>query len=214
MNDRQFTAIDRFLIRLDEAVRTINTSPARGSRPYPAEDVDEIVLSGQEKTHAANLMRVNHAGEIAAQGLYQGHAVVARDPNIEAQMRESADEELDHLAWCEKRLDELGSSPSRLRPIWYGGAFAMGVASGILGDKWSLGFIEETERQVSDHLSSHLNQLPENDHRSRKIVRQMRDEEEAHGAKAHAAGAAALPAPITNAMRAIAKIMTTVAYRW
>ena len=129
-------------------------------------------------------------------------------------MRESANEELDHLAWCEKRIDELGASPSTLRPIWYGGAFAMGAASGIFGDKWSLGFIEETERQVSAHLSSHLDQLPENDHRSRKIVTQMRDEEEAHGAKAHAAGAAALPAPMTDAMRAIAKIMTTIAYRW
>lgn len=214
MDDRQFTAIDRFLIRLDEAVRTINSAPARGSRPYPARDVDETALSEQEKTHAASLMRVNHAGEVAAQGLYQGHAAVARDPDIEAQLREAADEELDHLAWCEKRLDELESSPSALRPIWYGGAFAMGAASGILGDKWSLGFIEATERQVSAHLSSHLDQLPENDHRSRKIVAQMRDEEDAHGAKANAAGAAALPAPITDAMRAIAKIMTTTAYRW
>ncbi|MBT5220390.1 MAG: 2-polyprenyl-3-methyl-6-methoxy-1,4-benzoquinone monooxygenase [Woeseia sp.] len=214
MDDRQFTAIDRFLIGLDEAVRTINSSPARGSRPYPAEDVDETAMNEREKTHAASLMRVNHAGEVAAQGLYQGHASVARDPNIEAQMRKSADEELDHLAWCEKRIDELGSSPSTLRPIWYGGAFAMGAASGIFGDKWSLGFIEETERQVSAHLSSHLDQLPKNDHRSRKIVTQMRDEEEAHGAKAHAAGAAALPAPMTDAMRAIAKIMTTIAYRW
>jgi ubiquinone biosynthesis monooxygenase Coq7 len=214
MDDRQFTAIDRFLIGLDEAFRTINSSPARGSRPYPAEDVDETPMNEREKTHAASLMRVNHAGEVAAQGLYQGHAAVARNPNIEAQMRESANEELDHLAWCEKRIDELGASPSTLRPIWYGGAFAMGAASGIFGDKWSLGFIEETERQVSTHLSSHLDQLPENDHRSRKIVTQMRDEEEAHGAKAHAAGAAALPAPMTDAMRAIAKIMTTIAYRW
>jgi len=214
MDDRQFTAIDRFLIGLDEAVRTVNSAPARASRPYPAEDVDETELSQQEKTHAAGLMRVNHAGEIAAQGLYQGHAAVARDPDIEAQLQEAADEELDHLAWCEKRLDELGSSPSVLRPIWYGGAFAMGAASGIFGDKWSLGFIEETERQVAAHLSSHLDRLPENDHRSRKIVTQMRAEEEAHGAKANAAGAAALPAPITDAMRAIAKIMTRTAYRW
>lgn len=214
MDDRHFTAIDRFLIGLDEAVRTMNSAPVRASRPYPAKAVEEAQLSEPEKRHAAGLMRVNHAGEVAAQGLYQGHAAVARDPAIEAHMRESADEELDHLAWCEKRLDELGSSPSALRPIWYGGAFAMGAASGILGDKWSLGFIEETERQVAAHLGSHLDRLPENDHRSRKIVAQMRDEEEAHGAKANAAGAAALPAPITDAMRAISKIMTSMAYRW
>ena len=158
-------------------------------------------------------MRVNHAGEIAAQGLYQGHAAVARNPAIEEQMKQAADEELDHLAWCEQRLTELGAEPSALRPLWYAGSFAIGAASGILGDKWSLGFIEETERQVSDHLTGHLDGLPENDTRSRAIVAQMRDEEEAHGENAHKAGAAPLPSPVRDMMKGVAQIMKSIAYR-
>ena len=158
-------------------------------------------------------MRVNHAGEIAAQGLYQGHAAVARDPSIEAQMHQAAEEELDHLAWCESRLAELGYGPSILRPLWYAGSFAIGAASGMLGDKWSLGFIEETERQVSDHLSGHLEGLPEHDGRSRAIVAQMRDEEEAHGANAHDAGAAPLPGSVRGLMKAVAGLMKATAYR-
>jgi ubiquinone biosynthesis monooxygenase Coq7 len=158
-------------------------------------------------------MRINHAGEIAAQGLYQGHAAVARDPSIEAQMNEAAQEELDHLAWCETRLSELGSTPSMLRPAWYAGSFVIGAASGILGDKWSLGFIEETERQVSDHLGDHLKGLPEDDRRSRAIVAQMREEEEAHGANAADAGAAALPAPVRGLMQIVAGVMKRLAYR-
>lgn len=169
-------------------------------------------MSAGEKTHAAGLMRVNHAGEIAAQGLYQGHAAVARDPQIERQMQTAADEELDHLGWCEERLGELESGPSKLRPLWYAGAWAMGAASGVLGDKWSLGFIEETERQVSEHLSGHLGRLPENDAKSRAIVTQMRDEEEQHGENARAAGAAELPQPVRRMMRLTAKVMTGTAY--
>jgi len=213
MEDRQFTALDRLLAGVDHALRTLNSAPTRIARPNPAGDIEEAALTDDEKTHAAGLMRVNHAGEIAAQGLYQGHAAFARDPSIEAQMNEAADEELDHLAWCEQRLQELKSAPSALRPIWYGGAFAMGAASSALGDKWSLGFIEETERQVSDHLTSHLGRLPENDLRSRAIVTQMRDEEEVHGANAKEAGAAPLPGPIRGLMRTVAKIMTRTAYR-
>ena len=213
MEDRQFTALDRLLAGVDHALRTLNSSPARIARPNPAGDIEETTLTEDEKAHAVGLMRVNHAGEIAAQGLYQGHAAFARDPSIEEQMNEAADEELDHLAWCEQRLLELDSGPSALRPLWYGGAFAMGAASSALGDKWSLGFIEETERQVSDHLTSHLGQLPESDRRSRAIVTQMRDEEEIHGANASAAGAAPLPEPMRGLMRAVAKIMTRTAYR-
>ena len=164
-------------------------------------------------SHAAGLMRVNHAGEVAAQGLYQGHAAVARDPDIEEQMTQAAIEEMDHLAWCEQRLEELGEKPSALGPLWYTGAFAIGAASGLLGDKWSLGFIEETERQVSDHLTGHLGKLPEADERSRAIVRQMRDEEEEHGANARDAGAAELPKPVQRLMKLTARIMTTTAYR-
>lgn len=213
MDDRQFTPLDRLLAGIDYALRTVNSAPTRAARPNPATDIEETCLTDSEKTHAAGLMRVNHAGEIAAQGLYQGHAAVARDPSIQDQMENAADEELDHLAWCEQRLDELDSGPSALRPIWYGGAFAIGAASGVLGDKWSLGFIEETERQVSDHLTSHLDQLPENDLRSRAIVTRMRDEEEEHGANANKAGAAPLPMAMRELMRAVAKVMTIAAYR-
>ena len=158
-------------------------------------------------------MRVNHAGEIAAQALYQGHAIVARDPNIEQQMQHAANEEFDHLAWCEQRLTELNSKPSVLSPIWYSGAFAIGAASGILGDKWSLGFIAETEKQVCAHLDSHLERLPDNDGKSRAIVKKMRDEEEEHGENAIQAGAAELPAPLQRLMRLTAKVMTNTAYR-
>ncbi|MGI9205238.1 MAG: 2-polyprenyl-3-methyl-6-methoxy-1,4-benzoquinone monooxygenase [Woeseiaceae bacterium] len=205
--------MDRFIGGLDGALRTLSAGPATATRPYPAAGVREAELSNQDKKHAAGLMRVNHAGEVAAQGLYQGHAAVARDPAIEAQIKHAADEELDHLAWCEQRLEELDSQPSALRPVWYSGAFLMGAASGILGDKWSLGFIEETEHQVAQHLAGHLAELPEKDRRSRTIVGQMREEEEAHGANAHAAGAAELPLPIRELMRVVAKVMTATAYR-
>jgi ubiquinone biosynthesis monooxygenase Coq7 len=213
VEDRHYSTIDRIIGGFDNALRTISSGPATAARPYPADGVHEAELSGQEKKHAAGLMRVNHAGEVAAQGLYQGHAAVARDPTIEAQIKHAADEELDHLAWCEQRLNELGSAPSALRPIWYGGAFIMGAASGILGDKWSLGFIEETEHQVAEHLTGHLAELPADDQRSRTIVGQMREEEEAHGANAQAAGAAELPPPIRDLMRLVAKVMTATAYR-
>jgi ubiquinone biosynthesis monooxygenase Coq7 len=212
MEDRHLTPIDRILAGFDYALRTVNSQPTRAARPSPAAGIEEAELTDREKSHAAGLMRVNHAGEIAAQGLYQGHAAVARDPSIEAQMNQAADEELDHLAWCEERLGELGSGPSALRPVWYAGSFAIGAASGVLGDKWSLGFIEETERQVSEHLSGHLEGLPESDARSRAIVSQMRDEEEEHGANAHAAGAAELPMPVRELMKGVARIMKGTAY--
>jgi ubiquinone biosynthesis monooxygenase Coq7 len=157
-------------------------------------------------------MRVNHAGEVCAQALYQGHAAVARDKTIEAQIQQAADEEFDHLAWCEERIHELGENVSRLSPFWYAGAFAIGAASGMLGDKWSLGFIAETEKQVCAHLDSHLDSLPEEDAKSRAIVEQMRDEEEEHGDNAVAAGAAELPAPVRRLMQMTAKVMTKTAY--
>jgi len=198
---------------LDNALRTV-AAPARHSpRPNPAGDLIDADLDSQEREHAAGLMRVNHAGEIAAQGLYQGHAAVARDAAIEAQMHEAAVEEYDHLAWCERRLGELGESPSRLSPVWYAGSFAIGAASGLLGDKWSLGFIAETERQVVEHLEGHLDGLPERDARSRAIVATMRDEEDEHGRAAVAAGAAELPTPVKRLMKLTARVMTTTAYR-
>jgi len=157
-------------------------------------------------------MRVNHAGEVAAQGLYQGHAAVARDEAITQQMQHAAEEEFDHLSWCEQRLTELDAGPSRLGPLWYAGSFAIGATSGLFGDKWSLGFIAETERQVCAHLTRHLDRLPENDARSRAIVEKMRDEERQHGDNAVDAGAADLPEPARLLMRWTSKIMTKTAY--
>jgi ubiquinone biosynthesis monooxygenase Coq7 len=213
MQERRLTPVDRLLAGANNALRTIAAPAGRPARKNPAGDIDETDLSDKQKTHAAGLMRVNHAGEVAAQALYQGHAMVARDPNIEQQMQSAANEEFDHLAWCEQRLTELGSRPSVLSPIWYSGAFAIGAASGILGDKWSLGFIAETEKQVCAHLDSHLEELPDNDDKSRAIVTQMRDEEEEHGKNAIEAGAAELPAPLQRLMQLTAKVMTNTAYR-
>ena len=213
MEDRNLTPLDRIIAGFDYALRTVNSEPTRAARPNPAAGIEESDLTDEEKAHAAGLMRVNHAGEIAAQGLYQGHAAVARDDDIQTQMEQAADEELDHLAWCEQRLDELDAGPSALRPLWYAGSFAIGAASGVLGDKWSLGFIEETERQVSEHLSGHLDGLPVNDARSRAIVAQMRDEEEIHGENAKLAGAAPLPLAVRELMRGVARIMKSTAYR-
>ena len=212
MEQRQLSPLDRLLSGIDAALRTATAAPMRYGRPNPAADLPDIAMSETDRSHAAGLMRVNHAGEVAAQGLYQGHAAVARDVRIEADMRRAADEERDHLGWCEERLRELGQAPSRLSPVWYVGAFAIGAASGILGDKWSLGFIEETERQVSEHLSGHLQRLPEDDVRSRAIVEKMRAEEEVHGANARDAGAAELPPPVRAVMRLTARLMTGSAY--
>ena len=214
MSARQLSSLDRLIAGADDALRSLAAPRTHQARPNPAADVDDPALTPAEKTHAAGLMRVNHAGEVAAQGLYQGHAAVARDPATRDQMQEAAAEELDHLSWCEQRLDELGEGPSILGPLWYAGAFAIGAASGLAGDRWSLGFVEETERQVSEHLTGHLDTLPAADVRSRKIVEQMRAEEEAHGAKAHAAGAAALPRSVQQLMRLCSKIMTRTAYRF
>jgi 3-demethoxyubiquinol 3-hydroxylase len=162
---------------------------------------------------AASLMRVNHAGEVAAQGLYHGQALVARDPAIRGLLEQSAREEADHLAWCETRLTELGSRPSLLQPLWYAGSFAIGVAAGLASDPVSLGFVAETERQVEHHLDSHLEQLPPDDRRSRAILSAMRDDEQAHGDLATKSGAVTLPSPVRRLMRATAKVMTTTA-RW
>jgi len=211
--ERNLSAIDRFLSGVSDALQTITVPATRASRDNPAEGIDESDLDERAKTHAAGLMRVNHAGEMAAQGLYQGHAAVARDDSIGEQMRHAAEEEFDHLAWCEQRLTELDSGPSKLNPIWYAGSFAIGAASGLLGDKWSLGFIAETERQVCEHLSGHLQRLPEDDDRSRAIVKQMRDEEQEHGENADKAGAADLPRPVKDLMRLTSKVMTKTSYR-
>lgn len=212
MQIRQLTPLDRLLSGASNALRTVAAPAGRAARRSPADTVDAGELSVKERSHAAGLMRVNHSGEVAAQGLYQGHATVARDPDIEAQMQHAADEEFDHLAWCEQRLQELGSGTSRLSPVWYAGAFAIGAVSGTLGDRWSLGFIAETERQVCDHLTDHLGDLPTGDAKSRAVVEKMRDEEQQHGENAIDAGAAELPPPVRRLMRLTAKVMTKTAY--
>lgn len=213
MQPRELTPLDRILAGIGNALRTVAAPAGLSPRANPAADIDEGSLSPAQTAHAAGLMRVNHAGEVAAQGLYQGHAIVARSREIGAKMQQAADEEFDHLAWCEQRLEELGEKPSKLSPLWYAGALAMGTLSGVIGDKWSLGFIAETERQVCDHLDSHLHKLPAADARSRAIVTTMRDEEAEHGENAVAAGAAELPPTIKLLMRATAKLMISTAYR-
>lgn len=214
MHERNLTPLDRFFAGLGDALKTVGAPASRTARANPADGIAESELGERAKSHSAGLMRVNHAGEISAQGLYQGHAAVARDESISQQMQEAADEELDHLAWCEQRLAELDASPSRISPLWYAGSFAIGAASGLFGDKWSLGFIAETERQVCDHLSSHLEKLPDDDEKSRAIIKQMRDEEQQHGENAIEQGAAELPEPVRQLMRLTSKIMTKSAYRF
>jgi ubiquinone biosynthesis monooxygenase Coq7 len=212
MLERRLTPLDRLLASANNALRTVAAPAGRSARPNPAEHIIDAELDDRQKAHAAGLMRVNHAGEVCAQALYQGHAAVARDKTIEAQIQQAADEEFDHLAWCEERIHELGEGVSKLSPFWYAGAFAIGAASGILGDRWSLGFIAETEKQVCAHLDSHLEALPAEDVKSRAIVEQMRDEEEEHGDNAIEAGAAELPAPVKRLMQITAKVMTKTAY--
>ena len=212
MNKRQLTPLDRILASAGNALRTVATPAGHSARANPAANIIDAELNDSQKRHAAGLMRINHAGEVAAQALYRGHATVARDKDIEGQMQHAADEEFDHLAWCEQRIHELGEDVSKLSPVWYAGAYAIGAASGILGDKWSLGFIAETERQVCAHLDGHLDSLPPEDVKSRAIVEQMRDEEEEHGENAINAGAADLPAPVKHLMRMTAKVMTKTAY--
>jgi ubiquinone biosynthesis monooxygenase Coq7 len=214
MQARRLTRIDRFVSGLDNVLRGLAGTPANPNRSSPGAQVSSGTLTAKERRRAAALMRVNHAGEVAAQGLYHGHGAVARDPAIAVHMHLAADEERDHLAWCEQRLRELGARPSRLRPAWYAGAWLIGAASGVLGDRWSLGFVEETERQVADHLSGHLEKLPADDARSRAIVTQMRSDEQRHVAAAKSAGAGELPGPVRGLMRMSAKVMTRTSYYW
>jgi ubiquinone biosynthesis monooxygenase Coq7 len=204
------TLVDQLLISTDLALKALFASP-RASRPVPG--TAGAPPAEAERRNAATLMRVNHAGEIAAQGLYHGQALVARDPTIRALLEQAGREETDHLAWCEQRLRELHDRPSMLDPIWYVGSFAIGMAAGLVSDKVSLGFVAETERQVERHLDSHLALLPEGDARSRAILTQMRSDEQAHGELALRAGGAKLPATARKAMQLTAKVMTTAA-RW
>ena len=205
--------LDRLLDMADNALRTLSAPRAHAARPTPAAGTSEAVLGDEQRGTSASLMRINHAGEVAAQGLYQGHMLVARDADLESTLRHAADEEFDHLAWCRQRLEELGAKPSVLDPIWYAGAFAIGAASGMAGDRWGLGFIAETERQVVEHLSDHLQKLPDDDARSLAILSQMRDEEAEHGEHATEAGAKPLPEPVKALMKLAARVMKAGASR-
>lgn len=203
---------DRLLSALDSGLRTV-FAPARAGRPSPASNAQAPVMSVEDTREAGALMRVNHVGEICAQALYQSQALFSRSPELRQHFQRAAQEELDHLAWTAERVAQLGTHTSLLAPLWWGGAFVWGAAAGLAGDKWSLGFVVETERQVEAHLASHLDRLPAADHASRAIVDQMKQEEAAHADAAMDAGAAPLPSPVQALMRAAAKVMTTVAHR-
>ncbi len=212
MTTRRITPIDLLLINADYALRTLFGRPQTTERPNPADGIMEADLTDAQKRHVARLMRINHTGEVCAQALYQGQALTAKLPDTRKRMERSAKEENDHLAWCASRLEDLGDRKSLLNPIWYAGSFAMGAAAGLAGDKWSLGFVVETERQVEDHLEEHLEQIPSEDEKSRTILEQMKADEVHHAQLAHAAGGADLPAPIRMAMRLTSKVMTRAVY--
>ncbi len=213
MNDRSYTSLDKLIANVDNAMRTIFGQPHLTERPNPAEHIADAEMSTQEKRHAAGLMRVNHAGEVSAQGLYSGQALTARLPEVREKMERAALEENDHLDWCECRLKELGSRKSLLNPLWYCGSFAIGATAGLAGDKWSLGFVAETEHQVIKHLDSHLHSLPQQDAKSRAVLEQMREDEAHHATVALQHGGAALPAPVKKLMGLTSKLMTTLAYK-
>ena len=205
--------IDPLFITADNALRTL-TGANHASRPCPgAEGPDAVALNDVDRRHAGALMRVNHVGEVCAQALYQAQALSTRDPALKQHFERAARDETDHLAWTQQRLSELGSRASLLNPLWYAGAFGIGLLAGRIGDAVSLGFVVETERQVEEHLEGHLDRLPSVDLRSQAIVRQMKEDEARHASAAREAGAAELPAPIRWAMRAAAKVMTTTAHR-
>jgi 3-demethoxyubiquinol 3-hydroxylase len=211
MSTRQITLADQILGEIGKAINVLS-APAQAGRAAPSVAGGELVLNAADRTESGRLMRVNHAGEVAAQALYRGQALTARDPGAEATLRQAAAEEVDHLAWCEQRIAELGGRTSLLNPVWYAGSFLIGALAGAVGDRESLGFVSETERQVESHLQGHLDRLPAADHRSRAILEQMRQDEERHGASAAALGGAQLPAWVRSAMRLTSRLMTRGSY--
>lgn len=208
---RRLSPLDHLIARAQAALDGRADEDAPPARPSPAAGLD-APLTAPQRHHAAGLMRVNHAGEIAAQALYHGQALFARDEQVRAHLARAGAEERDHLQWCAQRLEALGEAPSRLQPVWYGLSFAMGALAAAAGDRWSLGFVEETERQVVAHLEGHLKALPVEDRASRAVLEQMRDDEARHGAEARAAGGAELPMPVRLGMQAVARVMTRTAY--
>ena len=211
MKTRSFSPIDQLLVTASHALETLFTEPV-AQRPYPGRSNDSETLTDSERSQAARYMRINHVGEICAQALYESQALTASSPDTVLQMQKSSREEQDHLAWCEQRIKELGGRKSILNPIWYGGAFAIGAVAGLAGDKWSLGFVAETEHQVVAHLEDHLGRLPEHDSRSKEVICQMQIDENAHKETAVENGAASLPKPVTSMMKLASKVMTKTAY--
>mgnify|MGYP006272735329 CR=1 FL=1 len=206
--------IDRLFSQIDQALRVSLAPAPPASRPSPGAALEEAELNDDQRRHAGGLMRVNHTGEVCAQALYAGQALTARLPKVRREMEHAADEEVDHLRWCAERLEALNEPPSRLNPLWYAGSFAIGAAAGLAGDRWSLGFVEATERQVEAHLDSHLERLPKGDARSRAVVEQMKIDEAQHAELASKSGAATLPRPIQAAMGLTADVMKRIAYRF
>jgi len=208
MTTRKFSPFDRVLVNLDRAVRTVFGRPQTTGRPNPAGGIAETELPEQERRHIARLMRINHTGEVCAQALYQGQALTARLPEVRRAIERSAQEENDHLHWCETRIHELGDRKSLLNPLWYAGSFTIGAIAGLAGDKWSLGFVVETERQVESHLDEHLAKIPMTDRKTRAVLNEMKTDEMHHAEMARAAGGESLPEPVKLAMRLTSKVMT------
>jgi len=209
---RSLSILDQLLIQTDRALRAVAAQSPHSERPSPAAQADSPELDAADRQHVAGLMRINHTGEVCAQALYQGQALTARLANVRDEMQQAMIEEEDHLAWCQQRLDELDSRPSMLNPLFYSASFGVGAIAGIAGDKWSLGFVAETEKQVCRHLENHLQRLPKQDHKSRAILEQMNEDEARHADHAVTAGGAELPAPIRLAMALMSKVMTKTTY--
>lgn len=212
MSNRQYSNLDHLMMNLDTGLRTIFGKPVLTERPNPSDGEQEAELSDTDRELAGRLMRINHAGEVSAQGLYQGQALTAKLPQVREKMERAALEENDHLEWCERRTREMGTHVSYLNPFWYAGSLAIGAVAGLAGDKWSLGFVVETEKQVVKHLDEHLQQLPEYDRKSRAILEQMKEDEGNHATMALHAGGAELPGPVRGLMKLVSKVMTRSAY--
>jgi len=213
MSQRNYSTTDTLLLGFDQALRTLFGQPKVTDRPNPSEGIPEAELDERTRNHTARLMRINHTGEVCAQALYQGQALTARKEEVRCSMERAAAEENDHLDWCEQRVEELGGRLSILNPLWYAGSFSLGAVAGLAGDKWSLGFVAETEKQVEGHLEEHLAQVPESDCRTRAILEQMKEDEIRHGQTAKAHGGAELPGPVKAAMKLMSRLMTTSVYR-
>ncbi|PTS83327.1 demethoxyubiquinone hydroxylase family protein [Pseudomonas sp. HMWF032] len=212
-SERHFSPVDRLLLQADAALRTLLPFSGQPARPSPAIVQPEAELDERQAQHVAGLMRINHTGEVCAQALYQGQALTAKLPQVRQAMEHAADEEIDHLAWCEQRIRQLGSQPSILNPLFYGLSFGVGAAAGLISDKVSLGFVAATEDQVVKHLDDHLQQIPQEDQKSRAILEQMRVDEEQHACNALDAGGLRFPAPVKFGMSLLAKVMTSTTYR-